>query len=353
VQVSTISFKNFRCFPTLDLTILDSCVVVSGGNGTGKTTVLEGLHYLCYLRSFRTHTPRDLIRFNTNHFFIKAQYYQQRNSTEQHSIQVGFEGAKRLVKIDNRTISSYKDLINQFRVITMTEDDVMLIKGGPDQRRIFIDHALIIKEPELLADMKTFKSILGNRNMLLKSGKTNSESYDIWTQQLLKVSVKVQRKRQELLYALSHVVNTFIQQYFETGLSITIHYKEKEALLSDEFKKQEYRWGRSLFGAHLDDFFIQYEGKYSRSFASRGQQKLIIFLLKVAQIKVLGGDAGGSCMFLIDDFLTDFDEKTIEKLVEVTLSLPGQKLFTLPAKNNFFESVLNKYGTFQSIELTS
>ncbi|HSW73657.1 MAG TPA: AAA family ATPase, partial [Candidatus Limnocylindria bacterium] len=135
MQLTQLYLKNFRCFADKTITFESPLVLIEGNNGSGKTSLLEALHYLCYLRSFRTHSPRDLLFFGHETFFIKALCEQSGTVAQNHEIQVGFSHKKRLVKIDQRAVSSYKELMDYYRIVTLTEDDVVLIQGGPDVRR--------------------------------------------------------------------------------------------------------------------------------------------------------------------------------------------------------------------------
>ena len=74
VRITNLQIKNFRCFGSLDLAFDNPITLIEGINGTGKTSLLEALHYLCYLRSFRTHLPQELVQFGHDNFFIKAHY---------------------------------------------------------------------------------------------------------------------------------------------------------------------------------------------------------------------------------------------------------------------------------------
>ena len=139
-----VHIKNFRCFSDIDLAFTSPIVLIQGLNGSGKTSLLEALYYVCYLRSFRTHLPKEMLQFEHSNFFIKV-IFRDQNFT--HEIQAGFSNAKRLVKIDNKAISSYKELMNYYRVIGLTEDDMFLIKGGPQERRVFIDQLLLLIRP--------------------------------------------------------------------------------------------------------------------------------------------------------------------------------------------------------------
>jgi DNA replication and repair protein RecF len=99
----------------------------------------------------------------------------------------------------------------------------------------------------------------------------------------------------------------------------------------------------SLFGAHLDDFIIQFESKSARRLASRGQQKLIITLLKMAQVRHITRHKG-PLLFLIDDFITDFDSATLQRLFPLLRDLECQLIITTPTAHNAVSASLQELG---------
>lgn len=354
LQLERLHIKNFRCFNDLTLDLQSPVVLIEGINGTGKTSILEALYYSCYLRSFRTHWPRELLQFNHTNFFIKAIVSAESIT---HEIQVGFSGTKRLVKVNQKVVSSYKELMNFYRVVSLTEDDLELINGGPHIRRAFIDHALLLHNPEFMHDIRTLKQVADHRNSLLKKGRADRQAYTLWTEQLWDISHIIQYKRQELLAILAKKTQEMIDTFFGGSISIVFEYQIKKMSLTrdamvtdDQLYRDEQRLGRSLFGAHLDDINIIFQDKKSKSFASRGQQKLIIFLLKIAQIQYLK-DFQGSAVFLIDDFMTDFDELRAHTILAALTGLNSQLIFTCPVRNLFLEDNLKQHG-LQHIKLT-
>src|SRR3990172_3358446 len=180
VQLTKIYIKNFRCFPALNLELDSPLVLVEGINGSGKTSLLEALHYACYLRSFRTHVPRDLIQFGQQDFFIKVALDSRAlDHAMHHEVQVGFSGKRRLVKVDQKSVCSYKELMDYYRVVTLTEDDLSLINGGPDARRSFIDQAILLNDPSFITVIRNFRQVLESRNALLQISSKNEESYRV------------------------------------------------------------------------------------------------------------------------------------------------------------------------------
>jgi DNA replication and repair protein RecF len=338
VHIASIQLKQFRCFADSTFVLNSPIVVIEGLNGSGKTSLLEALHYICYLRSFRTHSPQELVQFGKQSFFIKVHLHNNDDHTDS-ELQVGFTGKKRLVKVNQRAISSYKQLMDHYRIVTLTEDDLELVKGGPDARRLFLDQALLLSNPDFMTVLKQFRHVLENRNALLKRG-GSKDSYELWSKQLWDIGNTIRVKRTHVLQELTAQVQQLIERYLShegISLQLTYEYKKGDWATYDEFMdhnpqlyQEESRFGRSLFGAHLDDMAISFQGQKSRIFASRGQQKLIVLLVKIAQVKALMCSKG-PIIVLLDDFMTDFDAQRAKILIEILKDLEIQLIFTSPS----------------------
>jgi DNA replication and repair protein RecF len=358
LQLTHLYVKNFRCFSEKRIDFTSKVVVLAGDNGSGKTSLLESVHYLCYLRSFKTYSPKELVRFGESSFFIKALFASDHDAT--HEIQVGLSGAKRLVKLDQKAICSYKDLMNHYRIVTLTEDDLQLVKGTPDVRRTFIDQVILLNDQDFIETIRSFRHTLDNRNALIQQGTIHKDSSMIWSRQLYEKSQAIQMLRIKWLETLANRVKQLGHDHFGDTLSITFEYTFKKGSLEESFDDfiaknpelfdLERRYGRSLFGAHLDDFVIRLQDVKSKHYASRGQQKLIALLIKIAQIQELSAQRGG-VIFLLDDFMTDFDAQRANIFLDILLQLKGQLIFTTPVNDGFFREKLNSVGA-QYISLT-
>ncbi len=343
-MLSKLTIKNFRCFDQININFNSSLILIEGNNGSGKTSILEALHFLGYLKSFRTHIAKELINILSDNFFIKAVFTDNENN--ENNLQVGFSGKKRLVKINEKSIQSYKELMHFYRVITLTEDDLALIKEGPDLRRSFIDQHILLCDSTYLIILKKYRQILENRNALLNNGYCSDEEYALWTKQLLEQSLIIQDIRQKYLLDLNKAINSLFSTYFNDTFKIKFIYEIRESksydfLMKNHLKDNELRQRRSLFGAHLDDFSIIFSDKKSRIFASRGQQKLIVLLIKIAQIKqILEKELNGSLIFILDDFMTDFDIDKINKIMPMLFDLNIQLIFTTPLEENPLKSLI-------------
>jgi DNA replication and repair protein RecF len=355
VIIQDVTIRQFRCFEESTLRFDGRVVVIEGPNGSGKSSLLEALHYCCYLRSFRTHLNRELVKLDKDFFFIDVGFVGH-ETTAVDRIQIGFSGSEgKMVKLNQKNVQSYKEILNHFRVVTLSADDLELVHGGPELRRDFLNYAIMLKDPGMLLPLKRYKTVLEQRNSMLTSQPRSyqaSDEMEIWTHKLWEESRTIQTERKEYLASLEASVNLLMQTYFaDSGLgediAVTFDYNAKHMRSkTDDFKtfwsdyyehhfKSEVDMRRSLFGAHLDDFSIVFQHKKARMYASRGQQKLLALLIKVAQLQQLSltGEPG---VLLLDDFMTDFDHTKIERCIAALKDLDYQMFLSCPVSPDTF-----------------
>ncbi len=350
VFIEKIQLNQFRCFDNVTIDLNNPIVLIEGDNATGKTSLLEALHYTCYLRSFRTHLPKELVYGNEATFFIKILL---RNQELHHNLQVGFSTAKRVVRIDGKAVASYKELMGYYRIISITEDDIELIKGAPELRRDFLDNALALIKPDFVQVLKKLRTIVEQRNGLLRNPTLDQALYRIWSEQLWQISREVQQERVQLLNLLTDQTNKLLTTYFDPTTQLKLTYRNKNMgsfsnfdefwARSQEYIKREEIFRRSIFGAHLDDFEIVFKGLNSRTYSSRGQQKLVLFLLKIGLLNITA-DTYGSAILLVDDFMTDFDENRLNWLITILVGTKNQLIFTCPITPSALRNALLPYN---------
>ncbi len=336
--VSHLQLKQFRCFAEQEFDFNAPIVLIEGRNGSGKTSIVEALHFLCYVRSFRALSPRELIAHDQQSFFVKVTL--QHDGIEE-SLQAGFAGAQRLVKINDQAAKSYKELVDHYRVITITEHDLGLIQDGPALRRQFIDLAMGIQDPAWAEYLKKAADLHEQRSRALYHGTCAQALYDAWTSTEWDYTRMVQLKRIEYLAELELAVKKLLTEdlFKDTAPDITLRYQPKISCLQSSYAEfvqqnsdlyaQETAACRTLFGFHVDDIVIQFEGKGSRYYASRGQQKLTLLVLKAAQT-ILLPPSKGPTVIILDDFVTDLDDTRIRQLFTLFRGLGAQLFITSP-----------------------
>lgn len=308
------------------------------------------LFYVCHLKSFRTPHATDLISFERTTFFVEIAL-QNSEKLEDHVIAVGCDGDRKVVKCDDKTIRSHKDILEHYRVLGVTEDDLDLIKGAPQLRRTFLYQTQMLFDPEFVERMRAYRRCLNQRNALLFSQKGGSLSASskqqllVWTKKLWELSVTEIAYFKKLLLRINAQIASLLAEHCAAdNLSIQVFYESsfiQEIETFDGFWTRyeaelcqlELAQGRSAWGLHLDDLVVDLTDKSMRRFASRGQQKLAILLLKVSVLYLLGR---GNSVFIADDFMTDFDANRIQQVMRILKATQSQVFITSPLQMSIF-----------------
>jgi len=343
VFIQKLTLKNFRCFDEKTFDFGNRIIVIEGRNGIGKSSLIEALHYSCYLKSFRTHLHRDIMNLDQDYFFVGVDFRMEDTGLFD-QISVGYSSQDgKVVKYNQKPVQSHKELISRYRIVALSADDLQLIQGSPDLRRAFLNYALFLQYPETLQQYRRFKTLLDNRNKLLNNGSDvfASDEMMLWTRELWQVTVELQVLRKQYLSKLQERVNELLKTHFSTEstlLQVEFGYLAKNIDSRQNFEDfwkefqrktllDEVNFRRSMIGLHLDDFYIKFQDKRARAFASRGQQKLIVFLIKLAQLQETAGELG---VLLLDDFVTDFDQARLSGCLEILKKSPYQIFLTCP-----------------------
>lgn len=354
-----LEIRQFRCFSTQKFSFSKQFTLIIGDNGAGKTSLAEAIHYLCYMKSFRCSNLLDLVGHSYDAFFLKGHFSSNSEFDSGHSIQVGYSDKKKAVKLDNKAVTTYKQIFELFQVVTLLEEDIHLIKGYPSERRTFIDQAALFLEPAYLDTYRKFKKIVQSRNALLHNQYSiDMLELDIWSEKLWIASLAVQEQRRKVLEVIQQTVNSLLANYFDSVYEVLINYESEYVLPNenyadfkikiDQILRQERALKRSLFGAHLDDFKIQIKGQDARYFASRGQQKLVSLLCKLSLV-TLAEKNDFLPILIIDDFIADFDKVRLRNLMNFFVSCKNQIIITTP----FYDSELQKIVGFTDPDIIS
>lgn len=361
MQLHKLVMKNFRCFDQKILQFNAKRVIIVGPNGSGKTSIIEAFYFLCFFKSFRTSLAQDLVNHHdlleneNQHFFISLTSTDQYDT--EYEISVGYHNKKKQILVNKKKPSSRRNVFLQFPIFSITEDDLQLIKGDPEYRRTFIDQAITYQNPEFLKKLRTLKNSLSQRNALLsllnKKRKENlgsinlsdpselHKSLESWTHLAWQGSIEVEGARVAFISLIETLVNKLLSKHFaSSGLNVTITYQEKRHYNYKTFEEfwsayqcmlpAEVALERTMFGAHLDDIIISLKSKKAKSFASRGQQKLVVFLIKFSQYLHIKEHCKQKGILLLDDFITDFDQENLKKTFDIIKEEGLQTFITCP-----------------------
>lgn len=335
--------------------------MIVGPNAQGKSSILEGLSLITNLSSFRTHKQLELIRSGEAEASVTAELVDPTRSR----VLVGLSGTKKILKVDNQEISSKSKYPFLGGSVSFSPDDLNLIKGEPERRRVFLDELGISLEVGYSKILLRFDQVLKQRNKLLKSIKQGQflyEEYALWTEKFIEAAIPVYESRFRFIKLVNEILPSVFQSLFKSSEEVTLTYQTSlnpdqpisEALTDkiNQLSEAERAMGYGLVGPHRDDFVVNIQRMNARSFGSQGQIRGLVIALKIAQLELSRNLRDWSPILLLDDIISELDDGRVKALIHFLVSYPGQ-LFVTTAEVDKVKSLHRQFSTFKLIDLNS
>ena len=316
--------ENFRNIEKCDIELSPGVNLLYGQNAQGKTNAMEGIYLFSRGKSFRGRDDGELVKFGAEGFRIFIEY-ESKNGRE--TLEYALFGKERLRKKNGYKISRITEMLGSFKAVLFYPDNLDLVKGGPEERRSFLNVAASACYPAYIKYYSDYKKALENRNCLLKMlqkglpadiGELNS-----WSASMAEYASHIYAFRRDYINRLSVHASRILTEISEGREELSLVYESEigaELDRREEIRAQyvriltesldrEISAGVSLFGPHREDIEIKINGKSARSFASQGQQRSIVLALKLAEGEVIKEICGEYPVFLFDDVLSELDER--------------------------------------------
>ncbi len=325
MALTSIDISNLRNITKATLHCHPSLNVVVGGNGSGKTSLLEAIYLLGRGRSFRTSFNKTVIQSGREKIIVVGKTVDQQAQTI--GIQIAEEGLS--AKTNGHYLTKSSQLALILPLLMISPDADKLIQGTPKQRRRFIDWGLFHVEQSYLSHWKRYNRVLTQRNALLKRG-AHSEVTS-WDGQLVEYGTELTLYRQKYCSALRELFLYYIER-LTNNLTVDLSYRPGWA--SDETFEQalgsaierDSRTGFTQKGPHRADLYITSEGKKAVNFLSGGQMKLAACALILAQARLLNQKLDRKGILLVDDLPAELDAEHRTNFLTL-LSELGSQLF--------------------------
>jgi DNA replication and repair protein RecF len=334
VQLRSLWLTDFRNYAHAELDLAPGLTAVIGANGEGKSNVLEAIAYLATLRSFRGAPIDALVRQGATTAVVRAE-----GVRDDRDVLVEAEivaGGRSRIQVNRQRLARTRDLLGAWRVTVFSPDDLVLVKGGPGERRAYLDDLLVSLSPRNDVLRSELDRVLRQRNALLRQsgGRLSPEietTLDVWDSKLVEAGESLADKRVVLLDELRPVLNAAYADVAgrpeEIGVTYESSWREKglTAALAG-VRKDELRRGVSLVGPHRDEISLSIAGSSARTHASQGEQRSLALALRLAAHTVIDRAVGEPPILLLDDVFSELDPGRSHALVE---HLPkGQAVLT-------------------------
>lgn len=333
LRIDRLYARGFRNLEPLDLEPGPQFNVIWGDNGAGKSNLLEAIHYLGALKSFRGARTDDMLQTQTPHARIKAKVS---GEIMPRSFEVALARAKaRALQIDGkrpRTIASWHHAI---QVVLFHPGDSRLAMGGPEPRRAYLDRILEQMDPTYSAALSAYTKALRSRNRLLKGDEVDKRSIMAFNTILSQSGAIVGQGRAALIQDIAPRAEKAFLEVAGVELPLEVRYQPRieptqEAIakaLELSYNKDRAR-GFTADGPHGDDLSLQIKSISAKHHASQGQHRAIVLALKVAELDVLGERMDRTPILLLDDVSSELDRGRNRRLFELLGRLGGQVFMT-------------------------
>jgi len=348
--LSSIQLRNFRIHKNTKINFSDKINYIVGGNGQGKTSILESVYYLCTTKGCNSKTDSEVIRFNETECEIKGSF---KDLTENNiRIYFSLEDNKKYYFQNGKQINRYSDIIGKYPVVILTPADHSITQGSPGDRRKYVDSVISQSSETYLRILLDFNRSLRQRSSLLtqlKEHKRNfsyrSDELNAWTEKLIDTGTEIIEYRIRFINEFNSYIEDSYKRIMGTNEIPKVDYlfldgNTGETLIKDRFyeiiqnkKEEELRRAANLVGPHRDEFLFQINSNDLRKYGSQGQHKTFQIALKFAQFFYLKEKTGKTPIFLLDDVFGELDANRSAKTSEY-LSETGQTFITLTDFSN-------------------
>jgi DNA replication and repair protein RecF len=338
VLVRSLWLSDFRSYTSAELHLVPGFTAVVGRNGAGKTNLLEGLAWLATLSSFRGAPVEAMVRRGAPFAVVRADTEREHRELLIEA-QLALSGRNR-VQVNRQPLKRARDLLGALRVTVFTPDDLAVVKGGPGERRRFIDDALVSLHPRNDALRSELERVLRQRGALLKqSGGSLDESaaftLEVWDTKLVEAGEALARARVDLLDrvrpVLAETYDALSVDSSDPPAKVEVGYESAwwdrglaEALTAA--RRDDIRRGVCTVGPHRDDVALSIGGFPSRTQCSQGEQRTLALALRLAVHRVVADEFESAPVLLLDDVFSELDPERSQALLA---NLPlGQVLLT-------------------------
>jgi DNA replication and repair protein RecF len=325
MKITDLNIHHLRNLSSVKLNFHPRCNLFHGDNGSGKTSLLEAIYLLSSGHSFRTREISPLISHGEGTLTVFA----RTESDESISIQKSLSGPTQ-VKLNRQSCYSSSELAHFLPCQVFYQDIFQIIDAGPSVRRTLLDWGLFHVEQSFHSLWKDYRMVIKQRNALLRQ-KAKPQLFVPWDMQLVQLANELHRMREDYFGLWNAAFQSYLPQLTDVPCSISYYkgWDRKESgkgldeILLEQFTSDLQRQ-YTHSGAHQADLLFDMSSKKAKLLLSRGQQKIVLIALKLAQASLLAKE----CIYLFDDVAAELDAKHLSRLISCLQVINGQIFLT-------------------------
>lgn len=328
--IKNLKLKNFKNYSDTNIDFNSNKILLIGKNAQGKTNLLESIYYLSSLSPLKNKSDSDLIKWNETFTNIKSTII--KNDMETDLEVIINPPARKKLKVNGIQKNKSAEFLQNLSCVCFTTNDLLLLRGTPDDRRSWLDVAISQIYPAYNERLSKYNKIRTQKNNYLKElkGNINADTtmLDVWNEQLSITGSNIIFIRINFLHEIQKIAqqkhneiskNEFLAINYTSSV-IEDYCADKKFENSNEFilecfkqklqekKLEEIIRGQSIVGPHRDDITFFINNFEAKKFASQGQQRTIVLSLKLAELNLIKEKINTNAILLLDDVLAELDD---------------------------------------------
>ena len=349
MRLKKISLVNFKNIAACELVPCEGINCIVGGNGAGKTNVVDAVNYLSMGKSALSMTDGQCVRHGEEFFVLTGDFVADEGKDA--SVSCGFKkGHSKTLKYCGKEYQRLSDHIGVVPLVVVSPADGALVSDSADERRRWLNSFISQLDHPYLDNLIRYNRLLAERNTLLKQGDMMvPELLDVIDERLDDVGRKIAATRSEVLTRLAPLVERYYAYIADDHEPVAMTYRSElnkgdflELLRS--VRQKDICMGFTTIGVHRDDVVMTIGGYPLRKYGSQGQQKSFLLALKLAQYTLLQERLGERPLLLLDDLFDKLDEQRLLRLIELTSGAEFGQIFITDCNRERIISVLCRSG---------
>lgn len=361
MRLLSLHVRDFRNLAEVAIAPSPRATILLGENGQGKTNLLESIYVLTTLKQLRGNRIAELVRFGEERAEVAGDF-DGPGGVRRIAVQLAPGG--RTAFLDGKPQDRLDGYFEGLAAVCFSPDDLLLVKGGPEGRRKFLDRAAFNRWPAVLLEARDYLKALRERNAALRT-QAPEEVEASFRGPLVRTGARLLRRRRDLVLELAPRVRAaFAEISGPAAPEARFEYRaaggvsvegDEQAIAGSLAQALESRLGRdrekgyTSAGPHMDDVTLALDGRGARPFASQGQQRALVLALKVGEIENLRAALGRPPLLLLDDVSSELDPAKNRFLLAYLAALPAQAFLT-STDRRLLEPAAGPDATFYKVE---
>lgn len=330
MKIKQIKLINFRNLENVELNFINNINIIIGGNGAGKTNILEAVYLNSLTKSFRANNDIELIKFNKDFLTIKTTI---KENSYNEKVLYNIDKISKKIYLNSNKITKLSEYIGKYPVVISTPEDVLMIKTSPSNRRDVLNISICQFNKEYFKTLNEYNKLLKLRNDYLKRILVNSNSdmkyFEIITNKLIDKAIYIYIERNKYINSINSYLGSIFEHIclnknlilkYSPNVDITEYDDENiSKILQKKFKRdfnKEISLGMTISGPHRDDFNFYLDNKDMKFYSSEGQKKMAVISYKLAEMKLFQEQEDKKPIILLDDLFSELDIKNKNRLVK-------------------------------------